>query len=330
MWLFCVLKMVSQAERTKNFTSAQSLNNMTPRKAVVVGATNGIGKACAHRLAGAGFNIIAVGRDKPGRAEALISELNDKSPPNSSPSHEFRPCDAFSLGAVKECAEGIVKDHGSIDAVVMSQGMATIQSFTPTIDGNDEKMTLHYWSRMAFADLLLPSLRKSTMPGGSCVMSILSGGVHKPYKNYKTDPLLKKSYSVQNAADSAGYYNDLFLDSIARREGNQKIQFIHAAPGVVNSNWGTELPWYMRFPVRCMQSIVAKDPAKCAEFMCDPIVKSASGTITRESQEPGLFILNEDATEGTLTKGHTKEAMETVWKFTTDILGKVGIDINKS
>jgi NAD(P)-dependent dehydrogenase (short-subunit alcohol dehydrogenase family) len=260
----------------------------------------------------------------------VISELNEKSPPGSSPSHEFRPCDAFSLGAVKECAEGIVRDHKEIDALVTTQGMATVQSFTPTVDGNDEKITLHYWSRMAFADRLLPSLRTSTMPGGSCVMSILSGGVHKPYKNYKTDPFLKQSYSVQNAADAAGYYTDLFLDSMARKEGNQKIKFIHAAPGFVNTNWGTELPSFMRYMVRCMQSILAKDSAKCAELMCDPIMKSVNGANLQEGKEPSLYILNEDATEGKLTKVHTKEAMETVWKFTAEILGKVGIDIDKS
>ncbi len=51
---------------------------------------------------------------------------------------------------------------------------------------------------MAFADRLLPSLRKSSamnIPGGgrsSYVMSILSGGVHSPYKEYGTDPYLKK------------------------------------------------------------------------------------------------------------------------------------------
>jgi NAD(P)-dependent dehydrogenase (short-subunit alcohol dehydrogenase family) len=303
---------------------------MTTRKAVVVGATNGIGKACSHRLAEEGFNVIAVGREKAGRAEAILSELNAKSPTGSTPSHEFRPCDAFSLGAVKECAEGIVKDHDCIDALVMTQGMATIQSFTETVDGNDEKITLHYWSRMAFADRLLPSLRKSSMPGGSCVLSILSGGIHSPYEKYATDPFMTESYSSQSAADSAGFYTDLFMDSMAKRQGNDNIRFIHAFPGVVNSNWGTELPWYLRFPVRCLQSMIAMDPAKCAANMCDPIGKSTTGSIVKEGQDPRIFILNKDATEGKLTKAHTKEAMDTVWNLTADVLGKVGIDINKS
>ena len=303
---------------------------MAPHKAVVVGATNGIGKACALKLAGSGFHVIAVGRDRPGRAEAIIAELNENSPDSSQGKHSFYPCDAFSLQDVKKCAEQIVKDHDSIDAAIMTQGMATLQSFTPTVDGNDEKMTLHYWSRMAFANCLLPSLRKSTVPGSPCVISVLSGGVHSPYKKYMSDPLLKKNYSIQNAADCAGYYTDLGFDYMARQPNNQSIQFIHAAPGVVNSNWGTEFPWYLRYMVRGMQSVLAKSPKKCAKYMCDPIMKSVSDTAVTKDKEKGIFIMNQDATEGKLTKAHTNEAMEKVWNVTAEVLQKVGIDINKS
>ncbi len=109
-----------------------------PKTAVVFGATNGIGKAISHRLAGAGFKIVAVGRDRPGRSEEVINELNKASGDHAMEvQHEFRPCDAFQLSQVKECAEGIARDYGSegkngIDALVMTQGMATIQSYTPT------------------------------------------------------------------------------------------------------------------------------------------------------------------------------------------------------
>ena len=99
------------------------------KTAVVVGAAGGIGAACAGRLAEAGFGVVAVGRDKPGRAEAVVAELNAR---GGGP-HEFRGCDAFSLKDVKDCADGIVKDKGTIDALVMSQGMATVQGFTPTV-----------------------------------------------------------------------------------------------------------------------------------------------------------------------------------------------------
>ena len=49
-------------------------------------------------------------------------------------------------------------------------------------------------------------------------MSILSAGVHSPYAKYAEDPELSQgSYSIKNAADAGGFYNDIFLDVFAER-----------------------------------------------------------------------------------------------------------------
>jgi hypothetical protein len=42
---------------------------------------------------------------------------------------------------------------------------------------------------------------------------------------------LERTYSIKNAADAAGFYNDLALDSLSRE--NPSISFQHAAPGFV-------------------------------------------------------------------------------------------------
>ena len=309
----------------------------TPKRAVVVGATNGIGKAISCRLAADGFSVVAVGRNKEGRAEEIVKNLNECSSAASKSGeeetqihHEFRPCDAFSLAQVKECASGIVRDYGSsgVDTLVMTQGMATTQGFTPTSEGNDEKLTLHFWSRAAFASLLLPALRTSSMPGGAVAMTVLSGGVHSPYTGFLEDPELRKNYSIKNVADGAGFYTDLFFDKLAKQPSNQGINFIHSAPGFVASNWGTEMPAYLRAPIRLMQKIGGKSPSKCASFMVQPILQCASGDIglTRpSSNDQGLFIMNDDATSGKLTKIHSEEAIESVWNTTNKVLEKAGI-----
>ena len=59
--------------------------------------------------------------------------------------------------------------------LVLTQGMATIQGFTPTPEGLDQKLTLHYFSRIAFIEALLPALRNS---GDARVLSVLSAGIH--------------------------------------------------------------------------------------------------------------------------------------------------------
>ena len=209
-----------------------------PKTAVVVGATNGIGKAISCRLAQEGFRIIAVGRDKEGRESEVMGFLQQCSANSNGIKHEFRPCNAFELSQVKRCAEDIVRDHGAvddrrgIDALVMTQGMVSLKK-SLTMEGNDEKLTLHFWSRAAFANCLMPALRSpsNVAPGGAVVMTVLSGGVHSPYIKYKDDLELKLNYTVPNAANFAGYYTDLFFDKLARRQTNKSVNFVHAAPG---------------------------------------------------------------------------------------------------
>jgi NAD(P)-dependent dehydrogenase (short-subunit alcohol dehydrogenase family) len=309
------------------------------RTAVVVGATSGIGEACALRAAEQGYCVIAVGRDRPGRAEAVVERLTEASRQTSSddallPKHEFRPCDAFSLKSVHECATSISKDHPVVDALVLTQGMATIQSFTPTKEeGNDEKLTLHYWSRIAMTNGLLPSLRKSTMKGGAVVLSVLSGGVHSPWKNYASDPELKKNYSIPNAANCAGYYNDLGFDHLARQADNSNINFVHSSPGFVNTNWGTEFPWALRQMVRLFQPL-GRRPSDCAEFMIGPTVfASDAGDALpprpNDDGSGGVYIMGENGQAKDLTNLHTQEARDFVWKTTVEVLGRAGIQLEK-
>ena len=56
--------------------------------------------------------MVAVGRERPGRAEAVVDALKEESKqsPGSSgkiPEHEFYGCDAFSLADVKKVAKDI-------------------------------------------------------------------------------------------------------------------------------------------------------------------------------------------------------------------------------
>lgn len=170
------------------------------------------------------------------------------------------------------------------------------------------------------------------MKGGPVVLSILSGGVHSPYKNYAEDPELRNNYSIKNAADSAGYYNDLFFDKMAKHRSNLGINFVHASPGFVASNWGTEMPFFLKGPIRLMQKM-GKSTDKCAEFMVGPILDSANGNKLKMERPngatEGLFIMKENATGGKLTKAHTSDAINSVWNSTKDVLKRAGIDLEE-
>ena len=205
----------------------------------------------------------------------------------------------------------------------MTQGMATTQGFTPTVDGNDQKMTLHYYSRMGMIQSLLPALKQSSMP--AVVLSILSGGVHSPYPHLDTDPSLEKNYSIKNAADAAGFYNDLCLDQFA--VDHPEIRFVHACPGFVNTNWGNEFHPILRSLVRLIQPF-GKSASECADLLLGATVLADSlpaPPMRPDGSTSGVFIVGEKGDTQSLTRVHSVSARDVLWKHTKDVLGKAGI-----
>ena len=84
-------------------------------------------------------------------------------------------------------------------------------------------------------------------------MSIFSAGVHSSYEGYRSDVELSKGgYSMNNAANSAGFYNDILADKLAER--HPTITHLHAAPGNIATRWGTEMPVVIRWAVRFLHS----------------------------------------------------------------------------
>ena len=173
-------------------------------------------------------------------------------------------------------------------------------------------MCLHYYSRVAFASLLAPLFRRGPN-ADSRVLSVLSAGVHSPYLAYATDPDLSKTYSLHNAADAAGFYTDIAMDSLSRRWPN--VSFIHAAPGFVSTAWGTEMPFWLRWPIRLLQPLFGVTIEHCAQRMGVALFGEAY-------RAPGFHLMSADANVAAPTTLH-EEAREIVWKNTNDVLTRV-------
>ncbi len=199
------------------------------KRALVVGGTSGIGHGIARALARNGnFHVTISGRSAERGAE-IVQQMRDLSGGRSDLQFEFIPCDCFQISNIKKFTDDYAKKNDTLDVLVLTQGIGTFQGRTETSEGIDQKLALHYFGRFAFIDNLLPLLRKSE--SSPKVMSVLSGGVHAAYTEYKADPELKVNFSLKNAADAAGFYNDLALDKFSELPENKAITFIHAAPG---------------------------------------------------------------------------------------------------
>jgi hypothetical protein len=85
----------------------------------------------------------------------------------------------------------------------------------------------------------------------------------------------------------------------------------------VNTNWGTELPWYTKCLVRVIQPLGAS-PADCAEFMCLPLLAPDAG------RQTGLLLINSSGEPAKKRPEHEK-AREIVWQHTGELLSRFGL-----
>ncbi|KAI9003478.1 FabG domain-containing protein [Hyaloraphidium curvatum] len=294
--------------------AARALNarRFPGRSALVVGGTSGLGRAIGVRLAAAGMDVAVAGRSVEA-GEEVVKEMKEAAGGGEGQNLEFLKVDASLLQNLKELAETRKK----LDVLVVTQGIATMQGRTETAEGIDVKMQLHYYGRMALIQLLLPLLRQSPSPR---VLSVLSAGVHSPYAGWKTDPELKTTYSLKNAADAAGFYTDLCLDTFSRDPANANITFAHAAPGVVATNWGTELPWLARKAARAMM-VFATKKEDAAEFLSTPLLADD------KDARKGLVLIGKTGQDVGKSSGHTEEAREAVWKSTKEVWARAGINV---
>jgi NAD(P)-dependent dehydrogenase (short-subunit alcohol dehydrogenase family) len=285
----------------------ESAGTLAGKSALVVGGTSGIGRAIAIRLAEQHADVTIVGRSVDRGAE-VVAEMDKAS---SEGKHAFVQADAMLLSAVDSVSEDFLKGHPSLDFLVFCQTIATMQGRTLTPEGVDEKLALNLYSRIKFVSALLPALRAA--PGGGRVLSVLSAGVHSPYSGWKDDIALEKDYSLKNAADLAGFYTDLAFDALASDPRNANVTFVHAAPGFVDTNWGTEMPAAVRLPIRALQRVGGRPAKTCAEYLSQGLLDP--------SKRGGLRLIGEFGQDVQKTAGHTPEARDAVWSHIKAVVG---------
>lgn len=212
--------------------------------------------------------------------ESITASSNIEASADNSPKHAFIRCDASLLSNVKICADQYKSANSHLDILVLTQGIAALDGFTPTSEGIDRKLALHYYSRVGFVKCLMPFMLATVKDAPPQVLSVLSGGVHSPYTSYRSDPSLKTSFSIKNAADAAGFYNDIAVEMFSK-EYPQAV-FTHSSPGLVKTNWGSDFPWYIRGMVRGAQ-LFFMSPEDCAEYQC-------ANLFSPQMQKCGFYI----------------------------------------
>jgi NAD(P)-dependent dehydrogenase (short-subunit alcohol dehydrogenase family) len=198
----------------------QFMTSCEQQRAIVTGASSGIGRATALAFARAGIPVALVGRDR-GRLEATAQTAAE-----AGVEAKAYPLDLAQLEGVKGGIEAIAADFGPIDILVNNAGMGytgTLMS-TPLADWQ-RVLDLNLTSIFQCIQALIPGMRDR---GRGTIINVASIAAYNSFPGWG-------AYSISKAGLVA------LSKTLAAEERANGIRAVVISPGAVNTPiWDTE------------------------------------------------------------------------------------------
>ena len=198
------------------------------KRALVTGATTGIGRATAVALGRMGMEVLLVARDRD-KGESARAEVAAA----GAPSAAVLLADLSSMASVRARADEVRGRVDRLDVLVNNAG-AIFATREVTAEGFERTFALNHLSYFLLTNLLLDRLRAA---GPARIVNV-SSAVHKPARVDFDDLQFEKSYSAFGAYAVTKLENLLFTFALARRLGPSGVTANAAHPGAVASNFG--------------------------------------------------------------------------------------------
>jgi NAD(P)-dependent dehydrogenase (short-subunit alcohol dehydrogenase family) len=182
--------------------------DLTGRRAVVTGASDGVGLGLAGRLAAAGAEVVMPVRD-PRKGEAAVAAIRGRVPG----AHvSLRALDLSSLASVAALAETLLAEDLPIHVLVNNAGVMTPPDRRTTTDGFELQFGTNHLGHFALVSHLLPLLRA----GRARVTSQLSIAANRNAVNWD-DLNWERSYHPFRAYSQSKIALGLFGLELGRR-----------------------------------------------------------------------------------------------------------------
>ncbi len=182
------------------------MRDLTEQTILVTGATDGLGRLVARRLAAAGVTVLVHGRSRE-RCQATLEEIRTET---GNEHAGFYLADLGSLEQVRSLAEQVVADQGRLDALVNNAGVIS-QERRLSEDGHELTFAVNYLSHFLLTRLLLPLLDDSAP---SRVVNVASVGQSPVGFD---DVMLERGYDAMRAYSQSKLAQILFTFELAAR-----------------------------------------------------------------------------------------------------------------
>ncbi|KAI8849496.1 hypothetical protein BC829DRAFT_391401 [Chytridium lagenaria] len=218
---------------------------------------------------------------------------------------DYDVCDISILANVKDLARRVL-EWDRLDYLVVTAGIMKVQGRVETVEGLDEKMATHYYGRVELISALMPLLEKTAqLPNADVrVLNVLSS-CHGKMPPDVNDLDLKTTFSIKNCHDATTFYSDLAAESFSLL--HPTVTFIHAHPGVVNTNLFRSLPLPLRLPLKLLGPLFLSTPQDAGDAMTYLLV--------HDTFKGGWSLANERGMKLEKLGEHCEENRRRVWNI---------------
>jgi NAD(P)-dependent dehydrogenase (short-subunit alcohol dehydrogenase family) len=209
--------------------SKGDIPTMKGQRVVVTGANSGIGFEAAKALAGKGANVILACRSEE-RGRKALAAIEDAHPEATV---ELRLLDLADLGSVKAFAEGVRRDHPTLDRLINNAGVMALP-LRRTADGFEMQFGTNHLGHFALTMRLLDKL----LEADDARIVTVSSMAHRFGRMRWKDPNWQRGYQKWLAYGQSKLANVLFTLELQRRLEAKDTSAIAVAchPGFADTN----------------------------------------------------------------------------------------------
>lgn len=243
------------------------------RTIVVTGATDGIGRVTAERLAQRGAQMVLVGRN-PARLDATRQAIAAAA--SSAPAPITFCADLSAQAEIRRVTAEIRAAVPAVDVLVNNAG-ALFAERSETVDGIERTFALNHLGYFLFTAELLPALKAGRAPR---IVNVASEA-HRSASLVLDDlQHSRRSWSGWRAYCESKLANIAFTYALARRLEGSGVAVNCLHPGFVASSFGSSNGWIsvaLRFFMTFAAINVEQGAATSIFLAGDPSVDGASG-----------------------------------------------------
>jgi NAD(P)-dependent dehydrogenase (short-subunit alcohol dehydrogenase family) len=203
---------------------------MNDRIALITGATQGIGRVAAERIAPSFGTVVLVARD-PKRGDDTRAAVQKASPQSKV---EVLLGDLSSLADVRRIAQEFRASYDRLHLLVNNAG-AIFTGRETTVDGFEKTFALNHLAYFLLTHELIDVLKASAP---ARVVSVSSGAHNFARNGIQWDDLHFERYSSMGAYGQSKLANILFTTELARRLKDAGVTANCLHPGAVSTGFG--------------------------------------------------------------------------------------------